>query len=444
MTTTPINLLFRTLCAAGLMALAGSASLGAADTGAAAVDSSVRPTTLTAGATALLIDDQLRAEAVRLLQFNESSLVIIDGSGRRVRIPAEGLVALLPSASLPDPAHGVGAVSPVGAQRAVPLDELRRRLEAATGGFVQTIDGTRFPGQPMATTGSTDMVAWAHPRFGEMAFEIESLASFVKPQASGLRVVLEEDPVEDVLHLANGDLLRGFIVSLADPVEIETDGTVIQIPNERVSAAVLSNPRKHLRGLIVWLDDGTVAGVERLVSDSGVEIQLTLPSGQDAIYEIEHLRAIGFGSGRLVALSDLEPTSQVPVGDRLLGTGITLVQHPDDLLTGSAATLDAFDVELPGPMVVEYELPRGAIRFATTASLADASSPWGDCELIVSIDGVERLRQRITQADPVAPINVPIESGRTLTITLDPGRFGPIKDRVILHRPLLLLARAME
>ena len=432
----------RLLGFAGALLLAPATLLAAQSAGDAPGEP--RATTITAGATALLIDDQLRAEAVRLLQLSESSLVIVDAAGRRVRMSVEGIVAILPSASLPDPAHGVGGVSPESAQRAIPLEDLRRRFEAATGGFVETTDGRRFPGQPLPTAGSADAVAWTHPRFGDLTFALDRMARVVKPDAAELRVVLEDDPVDDVLHLSNGDRLRGFIVSLAEPVEIESGGAVIEIPNERIAAAVFSNPRKHLRGMIVWLDDGTIAGVDRVSSDTGVEVQLTLPTGQDAIYEIEHLRAIGFDSGRLIALSELEPVRQEPIGDRLLGPGIVLVQHPDDLLTGSAATLDAFDVELPGPMVVEYDLPRDAVRFATTASLADEQTPWGDCEVIVEIDGVERARHRINRHQPVAPINVPIDNAHTLTITLDPGRYGPIKDRVVLHRPLILLAQPLE
>ena len=424
------------------LALAAGAARGAPQSDV--TDNAKPASTISAGATALLIDDQLRAETVRVLQLSESSLIIIDESGQRTRVSIDGIVALLPATSLPDPKQGVGAVSPEGAARAIPIEELRRRFAAATDGYLQTIDGERFPGAPTPGAGATDEVAWTHARFGTLLFDLDRMARVVKPDGVPLHLILEQDPVEDVLHLGNGDTLKGFIVSLADPIEIETGGTTIQLPPDRVAAAVFSNPRKHLHGVIVWLDDGTVAGVEHVSSDTGREVQLTLPTGQDAIYEIEHLRAIGFDSGRLLALSDLEPATQEPVGQRLLAEKIRLVQHPDDLLTGSSATLDAFDIELPGPMRVEYKLPAGAARFATTASLADAESPWGDCELAIAIDGVEKFRRRIRRAEPVAAVNIAIEKGRTLTITLDPGRYGPIKDHVILHRPLILLDQAID
>ena len=434
----------RLVPALAALLLTPGASIGAQSERESGRETVRRQTTISSGATAMLIDDQLRAEAVRLLQLSDSSLVIVDNEGQRVRISIDGIVALLPARSLPDPSHGVGAVSPDGAARAIPLDELRDRFAAASGGSIETIDGMRFPGDPLPTQGATDEVSWMHPRFGIVSFDLERLASLVKPEAAPLRLILEDDPVEDVLHLANGDRLRGFIISLANPVEIETDAGTIQLPPDRVAAAVFSNPRKHLQGMIVWLDDGTVTGVQHLASDSGRRVRLTLPTGQDAIYEIEHLRAVGFDSGRLVALSDLEPTLQEPIGPRMLAGGIRRVQHPDDLLTGSAATLDAFDIEMPGPMRVRYDLPRGARRFATTASLADESTPWGDCEIVVEIDDEEVFRRRIHRRDPVAPVNVVIEAGRTLTITIDPGRFGPIKDRVILHRPLVLLDQPMD
>ncbi|MEO1128472.1 MAG: hypothetical protein AAFX05_02055 [Planctomycetota bacterium] len=396
----------------------------------------------TTGVAAMLIDATLQTEAVRVLSLDEDRLIVADERGRRMELSVEGILALLPaSGELPDPSHGIGAVSPNAAADAVPVDALRARMRGEQQGVIELIDGQRLPGSPSTTTGEAESVQWSHPKLGEFVLPLERIARIINPDASpALRLMLERDPVEDVVHLSNGDRLSGFVVSYANPVQIETDQDVVEVPSERVVAAVFANPRERIAGLIVWLEDGTVTTAETVRSPAGASVEIGLSGGQDAVYEIAELRAIGFDSGRLLALSDLDPVEQAPIGERRLAPPIQRINHPDDVLTGSAATLDALDVILPGPMRVVYEPPRIARRFATTASLAPGAAPWGDCELVILADDVELFRQRLYNEAPTIAVNLPLEGRpRTLTIMVEPGNNGPIRDRVILHRPLILL-----
>jgi hypothetical protein len=113
------------------------------------------------------------------------------------------------------------------------------------------------------------------------------------------------------------------------------------------------------------------------------------------------------------------------------------VRHPDDLAFGSGPVLNALDIDLPGPMRVSWTLPSGVQRFAGTAALADVSGGWGDCEYSIEIDGERVFSTRLHKGEPVASFNIPMSQAVELTVVLEPGRYGPVRDRVILHRPLL-------
>ena len=67
-----------------------------------------------------------------------------------------------------------------------------------------------------------------------------------------------------------------------------------------------------------------------------------------------------------------------------------------------------------------------------------ATREWGDCEFLISVDGVEVLRHHLSSETPSFPFLVDTP-GRILTIEIDPGRYGPINDRVLIRRPLLLV-----
>lgn len=392
-----------------------------------------------AGMSVMTLDAQLQPRLQRAAGFDETSVTFTDDSGRKTTAPVTSMVGLIATPPTTQVAQGIGAVAgkaPLG------ISTIRRRLEAQKAGALETTDGQRFPGLPAASAGQQDAIVWSHPRFGEITIALDRVSSMARPgdaapQAALAGAARDEPPREDELILANGDRITGLVVDLGDPVRIETDGQVVEMPADRVAGAVLSNPRVQRAGTMVWLDDGTIAAIRALSSRGEDRLLITLPGGQSAEYELEALRGIAFNAQRIIPLSSLSPSSQSPVGDRLHADHVTRAHHPGDLGVGAAVTFGAWDLELPGPMRVVYELPEGVQRLALTASLAADTAPWGDCELVIASESRELARVHLSQAEPVAPVNVPVSAG-ALTITLDPGAYGPIKDHVVLRRAVLL------
>lgn len=380
----------------------------------------------------ILLDLDLRPQRVTLTALDSQSVSFTDESGRARRTPTGALVALLP---VEDPRPSL--MPRLGAPPVPGLD-----TRAYTGLLVLT-DGQRFPGQRAAADGAETLV-WRHPRLGRVAFPLDAIASVVLDENA-----LSKSPIgasaaaapdtRDAVLLSNGDLITGFLLSLGEPVSVETDAGPVAIPSERVVAVRTANPASPMRGQFVWLDDGTVASVASIEPEGEGAVAIRLAESQSARYAIGAVEAVAFDASRIVPLASLTPRSQAPEGDRadfrpIPGAGSAFAPDAD------TAPLRARDIELPGPMTVTWALPADARRFAARAVLPGASRPWGDCEFVVRIDGVEALRERLSEERPSIEFALPA-AGRELSITVEPGAYGPINDRVIVRRAIIIVGK---
>ena len=103
-------------------------------------------------------------------------------------------------------------------------------------------------------------------------------------------------------------------------------------------------------------------------------------------------------------------------------------------------------IEIPGPMRITWLLPEGSLRLGLEAELPEESRLWGHCNLVVSaaVDGRESelARRTLSQDTPTTDLSIEVPDGaESLSIAVEPGRYGPIQDRVVLNRAMLLVAQ---
>ncbi|MCX5689237.1 MAG: hypothetical protein NTV94_05515, partial [Planctomycetota bacterium] len=111
-----------------------------------------------------------------------------------------------------------------------------------------------------------------------------------------------------------------------------------------------------------------------------------------------------------------------------------------------SAALGAADVELPGPMSVLCDVP-GASRVSGMVELPESCRVWGDCEVFIEVmsggAGVTKplWHQRLNGAQPRVAFNLmlPATSDAVLVVRVEAGENGPVMDKVVLRRPLLLM-----
>lgn len=303
--------------------------------------------------------------------------------------------------------------------------------DAPSRGLLVLADGQRFPGQP-ALGGDTgeDVVAWTHPIFGRLSVPIDLVSSMQL-----LGDPMEIDPGDEgAVLLANGDRLDGFIIALGDPVSLEVDGAIVDVPLDRVIAVGLVTPDRIASGQRLWLRDGTVIDVdETIISDDQV-VRLTsrwlASEAQQEQIQIEGIVGLRFEPNRLLALASIEPSRVEGPPNRFA------VSVPE--IVGEVAPLELHDMSFRGPITVHYAVPPGTRRFAAEASLPASHRRWGDFELQVLDEGRPVFRAHVSADQPSVSINVPIE-GSELTIRMTEGRFGAVQDALLLRRAMLLV-----
>ncbi len=381
------------------------------------------------GVPRVLIDERLNQRPVMLLGLGGGQITFADAGGMVRTESVDDLVAI----TLP-----TGEAAPP-----IPVPA------------VWLVDGQRFAGALRSGETAPDAVLWRHSALGGLDISMEDVARVVlrKPKRGSPARATE---TEDVLTLVNGDRLSGFLESFGQTVRLEVEGQTREIPPRRVAQGALANPARPAEGLTVWLADGSIVGAASVsISNSGevtVVPALSSPSEPPSTEAVDasaentlHLAdvvAVAFDASRLVPLAALEPAAQRPPADRRW-------TEPIERRALETAVLGAADIAIPGPMTVEWVLPADATRFATDVELTPDLWAWGDCELVVSLAGpqgrtAELRRERLSAEHPRVALNVAITESASapvrLRLTLEPGRYGSIQDRLLLRRPLVLVS----
>ncbi len=377
----------------------------------------------------VLLDRELNESVVQVVRIDEAGVWC-----RLAREPASTVPRLRPAAEL------VAMTSPPSMAPARRAASDPRPLLTAV-----LTDGQRVIGRVPQAEGAEPAPAKDAPLSLETALGVVRLPLDVVGTIGVGRAPpsAPEPPRSDVVTLANGDLVTGFVESVGQTVTVQPEGTAaVTLPLERVAGIELANPREAPAGTRVWLADGSVLAVSGLAQSAGA-----LPTAQVAVLEsaatttLAHLEAVVFDASRLVGLGRLAPPAFVPSADRRW----TRPPRVDQ----AAAPLDTPDVHIPGPMTVEWDLPETAARLAGDAELARFTDGWGECtvtiEVVPASGPATRLwSQRLEVSSAAGRFSVSLGApapGRRLRVIIESGQRGPIQDHVVLKRPLLLLGR---
>ncbi|MCA9309646.1 MAG: hypothetical protein KDA21_00435, partial [Phycisphaerales bacterium] len=260
---------------------------------------------------AMLIDETLTPRKVTLVGFDGNQVIFLDQQGLERRIGQDRLTALVAIEASTDLRDGLGAA----AHRAFDGFETAPDPSAsAASGLVRLVDGRRFPGESEPSPSFEETVIWHHQRFGELRIPLDAISALMQAGWQGWHDAAtdHDTPVEDELYLLNGDVLRGFLVGLSDPVEFETGDDIVELETGRIGGIRLANAPETISGMVVWLNDGTVATLDRIASRQDRNLVLTLPEGQAGVYEVSEVRGLAFDAARIRPLAALTPDSQEP------------------------------------------------------------------------------------------------------------------------------------
>ena len=182
-------------------------------------------------------------------------------------------------------------------------------------------------------------------------------------------------------------------------------------------------------GLLGFVSYDTGRYFERIERASG-------RAGEPDIFLAEYDTFVVFDSARVRALATIPWASVGP------SPGSTRRWTPPPITGDPArAALFAADIELPGPMTVEWDVPHGARVLAGDAELPPSCRVWGDCTLSVRAgDGAVLWEQRLSGEKPEATFRLDLPQGLSrLRMIVDPGANGAVQDRVVLRAPVMLV-----
>ena len=375
---------------------------------------------------ATVIGPDLQPQRINIQGLRDGKLSYFDAE-RRLRTGE--LTAFVQIRDLPGSATGGDEASPAAGSRA----------------YVELLDDQRLFGKWSGAADNGQSLLWTHPLMGQVPIALEDIVAISLGAGDAVWQPSLQTSAGDVVVLANGDSLAGFVVSLRDDaieLQLQQSGPTVLLPLSRIASIRLGNPPPTdapaaPRGHLLWLRDASrVRGRSLTMARDTLSYRPLLGSGAQGGDRVEvslgQVARVDLTSprGRLVDLVRLKMTTVS--GGEVFGLAI-----PPRVEAGS--------VYLHAPVVVRFDLPAGSARFAAVAELADAGRAsaealaWADMDLIVRVDSKIVATAHLNAAQPRIALNV-AAAGQALTIELDQAANGPIRDRLRLRDAVVFAA----
>lgn len=413
----------------------------------------------------ILLDRELRAQRILLLAVDSTSIRFVDSTGLQREEPASKYSAIFIDApvsaaqGLPEPETPFGdvpGIRPWDASSSVPEP-----------GLLTLSDGSRYIGVPVPTNRQAaskqedDTVLWQHPQLGLLRFQLDDVRQIqlAKPSLPATGRTAADSPAagtsaagsaaprqtDDQLLLMNGDVLSGFLESLADPLLFNVDGKATSIPLDRVASISIPGPSAPASGPRLWLSDSSIVRLTRLESPGDLIVGLVPADAAPADASLP-LRPVEIPLASVAAIA-FDAASIIPLsGIELDPSNVPDASSPPSASDPGALPLGIGDLEWNSPGLWSWTLPPGATRFAATIQMPPGSWEWGSCAVAVEIlptgavlDPKPAAGQVLNWRTPTIDINLPIPAsttGQRLVLRIEPGPTGPVQDRIVLQRPL--------
>jgi len=300
---------------------------------------------------------------------------------------------------------------------------------ADTHAMARLIDGHVVRGR-FEGVDADDRLLMDAPGFDRVTLKLDDLAVLdLRRGDEDVRAVLQrliDEPssgANDLVVLNNGDQLRGFVDALGkDGLTLTRDEGAVTLRFDTIAMVRLANPVNEKPG--VWVE--TVSGSRVRVEDLTVTSDEVTGKIFGAARRLEPaaLRAIDFAERyRLTPVRSLR-------WEMISGGVVFGVPTPPRFANAH--------VHLHAPIAMRFDLPYGSVRFAARAALERDALDWADLILRAGDGQGERDQQRLNAETPEATVNIEVRD-RTLTLTLEDGVNGPIRDRLELHEAVVLV-----
>ncbi len=375
--------------------------------------------------------DELKLIESSIELITQDEVVLIDDFGIRQSIQTSDLFFVVPSEPIAQPL--------LEGTETTDISELQPTR------FITFVDGQIIQASILPNTNPdilTCRIVTDNTERGKANISLEQVLQITKTMPTDTIT----QPEDDTITTTTGDVLTGFIESIGEISSIETDTGVLYIPLLQIESIAFANIKEPSIGIYTSTTDGL-----RIKSDTfNIDFKhaLAINIDHDSIgiapssnptWLLHPNAASGFHvvhpSQHIQSLAHIQPELVEPTGDRAwtpTPSTITNIQEP--ILSS---------IDLRAPVRVVYPIPSNATRFACT--LIAPINTWTDCiaEIYtITSSGTSTMifSSPINADNPSHTIDFMLDSTiEKLEFRIEPGKHGPIQDRVLIEHPRLLI-----
>lgn len=338
--------------------------------------------------------------------------------------------------------------------RTIPLDQflqIQRNQQPPgrpAGPFVLYLhSGDRLSGEAGQTR--HDHLIWRNSVVGELSFPLGQIAMICR--ADQPEVSPADAGPEDVVHLANGDLLRGIIISInAGQLTLQPAGgdaaTLSMDSVTRITFAATPPLSPHAPQTpdapafrLRFSDESSL--VVPAVQLAGGRVQIKLSDGTTRDIPLNLIIAIEHLNGPVVWLSSLTPRENIQIPF----LSMAHPARPDHNVLGAPIRFGSrtytHGIGVHSYSRLSYALGGGFAAFRTRYAMdtTETDGRYADVTVRIRLDGRVVFQQEHFKAGVLAPaVLVPLEGASTLTLEVDYGLNMDVQDRFNWIEPALL------
>ena len=308
--------------------------------------------------------------------------------------------------------------------------------------------GDRLVGQPGAVVGET--LTWSEPTLGDVPVPLSRLAALGRGRDVA---VPDEPPKQDVVTLANGDVVAGvFTDAKPDAVTIQADAgpTAVPVGNiVKIAFASTGGSAAPAKGFRVRLADGSTLTAAGVAID-GEAVKLTLPgkAAKTVDVKLSALTGIEQLNGPVGWLSSMTPTENVQQPYFGTGGGLTWPARFDRAVDGSPLAFagKTYDRGIGVHAYSRLTFPVGPewASFRTQYAIdsrRDDPRTRADVTVRVKVDGKLVHEQAHVHAGTLSDVvTADLAGAKTITLECDYGPAGDVQARLNWLQPALLRA----
>jgi hypothetical protein len=337
--------------------------------------------------------------------------------------------------------------------------DLKQQSQPAAGGkFILYLSGgDQFRGEPAKLEGET--LYWSSPAVGEMQVPLRQVTSLVRatPQTSSQQQqqqpASDERRTEDVITLANGDVVRGIVANISnEAVTAQSGGNETPVPIDGIrsiafastaGASPKSSPQQQSgRSFRIKLEDGSILTAPQLRTTANDTLVVTLADKSTRNVPLSSVATIEQLNGPVTWLSSRTPSENVQTP--LLDT--TRPARMDRTVTGKPIRFGE-RTYARGIGVAPYsritwpidQKTRGDYQTFRTQYALDGAGQYADVTVRVKLDGkVVHERQKLTAGELSPVVLVPLGNAKTLMLEVDFGGNYGVQDRFNWIEPALV------